>query len=360
MSEPADLLDRALDADFADWYRERERTEQAREGRFDYIGPSDPPDADVHYPSSLLQCRRKRRYRDANAPAEDRAPKGYFWVGNRVETDLMLPFLEDRVAGPDQYVTKGLGFQSEVETPTGTVKLRGRTDPAVTTESGDPLLVTEVKTVGDFEYLDGPRDRHRAQVHAYLHALGERTQPPLDTALLVYVSKATLGVRAYPVSFDEAFWTEQVLPWLAAQTVDREEGRLPPADPVESWECDRCSFRRRCGESEYPTEDAGPVGFVPRFEYPRDAVLEHLEATDAPLTPTLAATYPDLADSHPVADWTCHVCGHTEPYGELEWSGTIGEWPTCPACRSKGIGVEMSGPEPESGWPAGEDQASSL
>ena len=352
----ADLLERARAADFEDWYRERRYRQNAREGNFSYNGPRDPPAADLHFPSSLLQCHRKRRYDEANAPAEDAPPRGHFWVGSSVETDLVLPFLEDRVAGPGEYVTAGMGFETDIEGPDAdSLRIRGKTDPVITDASGTPLLPTEVKTVQDLDRLSGPRDRHRAQVHAYLLALSDRVDGSLEEALLLYVSKSTLAIEVFRVTFDESFWTERVLPWMADLTEAREEGTLPPAEPVASWECTHCRFKRRCGQTAHPAADSGPVGFIPRYEYPVAAVRSHLAATDAVLTPTLAMAYPDLASENPVADWHCPACGATYAYEELDsraepaFEESAG-MPACPACRRRGTPAELGGPVPSQGW----------
>lgn len=344
------LLERAQSADFREWYRERRRRENARAGKFAYNGPRDPPSPDLHTPSSLVQCHRKRRYEEANAPAEDPSPNGHFWIGSTVETDLVHPFLEDRVAGPEQYVTEGLGFQTEIEGPEGTFRLRGRTDPVITTETGEPLLPTEVKTVEDIERVTEPRVRHRAQVHAYLVALSERVEDRLEEALLLYVSKSTLACRALRVSFDEGFWTELVLPWMATLTAARAAGELPPPVPEQDWECGFCRFRRRCGQADGPVADAGPEGFVPSFTYPRAAVRTHLAATGVALTPTLARAYPDLAAETRVSDWVCPACGHRADFGTFDWSGPGQERPACPACAADGDHVPMRGPLPATGW----------
>ncbi len=337
----ATVIDRGLTADFRDWYRERRARKRAREGKFEYIGPRDPPPTDVHFPSSLLACQRKRHYREANAPAEEPEPLGHFRIGNEVETALVVPFLEDRVAGPDQAVTNGLGFEEPIETESGTVRLRGKTDPVVTTGDGDPLLVTEVKTISDLDRLDGPREHHRAQVHAYLAALAERLAGSSREALLLYISKATLELRAYRVAFDEAFWTDRVLSWMEARTAARESDSLPAAVAERDGECRYCEFRRRCGQTDYPAANEGPIGFLPRHEYPKGAVREHLEAHGAILTPTLAAAYPTLAKGREVADWACPVCGQNVAYGALDWSGDPVDRPPCPRCSLDGDYVPL-------------------
>lgn len=334
------VIDQAIAADFRDWYRERRRRERAREGNFEYNGPRDPPPADVHFPSSLLACHRKRHYREQNAPAEDPEPLGHFRMGTAVETELVVPFLEDRVAGPEQAVTKGLGFEESIETHSGSLRLRGKTDPVVTTAEGDPLLITEVKTVGDIDDLDGPREQHRAQVHAYLAALSDRLPGRSREALLLYVSKSTLELQPFRVEFDEEFWADRVKPWMEKRTEGRSES-LPPASPEREWECFHCEFRRRCGQADHPAADLGPVGFIPHHEYPRAAVSAHLEAHDATLTPTLAAAYPALADGRPVADWVCPVCNQAVAYGALDWAGDPKKRPNCPRCALNGDYVPM-------------------
>lgn len=345
---PERLLERAETADFSAWYRERRRRERAREGRFEYIGPREPPPAAVHFPSSLLLCHRKRRYVETNAPAEQPAPLGRYRTGTAVEEDLVHPFLEDQVTGPDTFVTNGIGFEVDVDSSVGPLRLRGRTDPVVTTLDGTPLVPTEVKTVADLDHLDGPRESHRAQLHAYLHALSEQSPEPIQAGLLAYVSRQTLAVETFQVSFEERFWRDRVVPWMATLTKARSAAGLPPADPEQDWECSLCSYRRRCGRTEDPVADAGPAGFVPGHRYPRPSVEDHLEAHEVPLTPTLARAYPTLADSHPVADWHCPVCDTTFPFDAVDRQAGSGDRPHCPDCATAGeyAVLEVPGPDP--------------
>lgn len=342
------LLDRATSADFRAWYRERRRRERAREGCFEYIGPREPPPPDVHFPSSLLSCHRKRRYIETNAPAEEPAPLGRYRTGTAVEEDLVHPFLEERVAESNTYVTNGIGFEIEVDSSVGPLRLRGRTDPVVTTRDGTPLVPTEVKTVADVDRLDGPRETHRAQLHAYLLALSEQSPEPIRSGLLVYVSRQTLAVKTFQVSFEEGFWRNRVRPWMATLTKARSAAGLPPADPEQDWECGWCSYRRRCGQTDDPVADAGPAGFVPEHRYPRSSVVDHLEAHEAPLTPTLAAAYPPLADSHPVVDWHCPVCDNTVRFDEVALQAASGDRPHCPDCAAEEeyAVLEVPGPDP--------------
>lgn len=346
-SSPADLLARVEEADFGAWYRERKRRENAREDRFERNGPRDPPTAELHFPSSLLQCHRKRRYVEENAPPEQPSPDGRFWVGSAVETELIHPFLEERVAGPTEYVTYGKGFSVEVATDDRTFRLQGRTDPVITNESGTALLPTEVKTKDSLDWVEEPSEHHRAQVHAYLYALDEQSPRPVEDALLVYVSAETFEVRTFQVTFDDAFWRERVVPWMVSQTAAREADELPPGTPEQGWECSYCSFRHRCGKTDHPASDSPPVGFLPNRRYPRAAVENHLEAHDATLTPTVAAQYPDLARAEPVEDWYCPVCGQRVAFGAFDWSGALAERPPCPQCELEGYNVPMTAPLPD-------------
>ncbi|MFB6152751.1 MAG: PD-(D/E)XK nuclease family protein [Halodesulfurarchaeum sp.] len=339
--------DRLEKADFQDWYRERDRRENARQGHFHRNVPTGDPPTDLHFPHTLLQCHRKRRYEEAGAPAETVPPHGRFWMGSRLESELVLPFLADRVAAPDESVTAGIGFEAPVETDAGRLRLRGRTDPVITTADGTVLLPTEVKTKRNVDGGITPGEHHLAQLHAYMQGLSATRDRPVSEAALVYVSRADLAVRTFRVTFDAAFWQERVLPWLRRQTTYRETGDLPPANPEQGWECDRCPFRNRCGEGRHPAGDVGPVGFLPNLQYPRAAVMDHLRAAPGTrLTPTLARTYPELAASHSVADWHCPVCGSRyEPLDVDSGPGTE-EAPSCPACRASGDFVTLEGPSP--------------
>lgn len=363
MSErsPADLAARVDAARFDAWYRERRRRENARNGRFHRNVPGEPPPEDVLFPSSLLQCHRKQYYRERDAPAERRSPAGHFRFGTWVETTLVLPFLEESVSGSEEYVRNSLGFEARLETPTGPIRLRGSTDPIVTTVDGTIVLPTEVKTVGTLSGSerptsqsdrptspsDLPKEHHRAQLHAYLRALEVTEETTVSEGLVIYVAKDTLEMQSLLEPFDEEFWRDRVVPWMAAHRRYRSGFGLPPATPEQSWECDYCEFRHRCGKTDLPVANAAPEGFVPTHRYPRTVVEFHLQKPDAALTPTLADAYPDLAAANPVAEWVCGACGERMPYGQADGDGRRGERPACPSCGSDGDFGPLAGPKPD-------------
>jgi CRISPR-associated exonuclease Cas4 len=329
-------------ADFEQWYRHREERHNARAGNFSRNFPSDPPEPTHHAPHTLLSCHRKQRYREENAPAETRRPAGLFWLGSRIEEDVVLPFLED-TAPEDVYVGNDVWIDAPVQTGVGELRVRGLTDPLFATRDGTPLYPTEVKTKRELSGSGDPADHHRAQLHAYLHGLSETTEHDLDGGLLVYVSRTELTVRTHRVTFDEAFWSDRVVEWMAEQTRYRRAAGIPPDDPEHEWECGTCEFRTRCGRADQPTSNAGFDGFVPDYRYPRERVQDALDADSGlKLTPTLALTFPTLADERAVADWVCEGCGDRYRFEAV--SPNEGGLPTCPACREDGRYATLRGP----------------
>lgn len=324
-----------IDAEsFDEWYREREWARNIREGRPYFNGPSRVPPPERHSPSSLLQCHRKIYYRQENAPAERESPEGIFWAGTRFEEDIALPYLK-HVVGEDAYVRNSMWVDFTEKTDDGeTVQFKGATDPCIVDRESKPLLVTEIKTKDEVDHLEESNRHHRAQVHAYMRGLAEKHDRVVDEAVVLYGSRKRLNVRAFPVSFDDAFW-RKVVEWAASHTAHREADELPPANPEYGWECRFCDYRHRCGQSDEPYADEGPRGFLPEYaNYPRERVREYLRAhDDAVLTPTLTETYPEIARAQEVLVWSCGKCGYTDGGRTDEESRE----PVCPDCAERGV-----------------------
>ena len=344
--DPSAVADRITPSAFDAWYTKRRRRENARLGKFHRNVPTGPPPEDVVFPSSLLCCHRKQYYREHDAPAERRPPHGHFWVGSNVETEVVLPFLEAAVTETTEYVRNSRGLAAPGETGTDEVRHSGSTDPMLPTSEGRILLPTEVKTVADVGSTSLPREHHRAQLHAYLHGLSASTGESIDAGLIIYLGKSDFSLAPFFETFDEAFWTDRVVPWMEAHRAYRTASGIPPATPEQAWECDRCEFRHRCGKTDGPVSDAGPAGFVPTVRYPRSEVEYLRRDPDVALTPTVAGAYPDLAAGTDVREWACPACGTRVEFGTTDWDGDPENRPVCPSCTSAGEYVPLAGTPP--------------
>lgn len=348
-SVSAELRERITGRRFSAWYAERQFAQNILEGQPYFNGPADPKPPGRHSPSTLLECHRKASYKRQNAPKEDTPPEGLFWIGTEFEERLAVPFLQD-VTPPDTYVTNSVWIDHELTVDDVTVHLRGATDPAIVMPDNDPLLVTEIKTTSSLDHLSGPKEAHKAQLHAYLAALNADYDHETPTGLLVYAGRTTLDVEVFEVPFDEAFW-ETVTEWMATLTTYEQAGELPPAAPERDWECSYCSFKERCGEGDQPFSDIDHDGLLPLYDgYDRQYVEEYLEAhtdRDARLTPTLAYEYPDLAEQFNVYDFSCTACGTTYDWTTIDWNGDTDDPPLCPICLEADDLVTISGPEPD-------------
>jgi CRISPR/Cas system-associated exonuclease Cas4 (RecB family) len=334
---------------FTEWYQEQQIKQNILEGKAYFNGPSPPKPPDQHTPSKLLQCHRKVSYSRQNAPREDTPPEGLFWVGSEFEEQIIVPFLQDVVTTDSTYVTNSLWVDTEIQTDGPTLHLRGSTDPAIVNSDADPLFLTEIKTTTSVENLTGPKPHHRAQLHAYLYALDQDHDYPIEDGLILYGSRKTLNIKSFHVSFDPEFW-DTVVEWMSTQTQYQDAGELPPANPERDWECNYCSFKHRCGEADTPYSDIGHGGLLPLFdEYDRQNLEEYLEAhsaADAKLTPTLAHKYPELLDEYDAYAWSCPACNSTYEWDAVEWDGVVSNPPVCPSCLDSDEFVTLSGPSP--------------
>jgi CRISPR/Cas system-associated exonuclease Cas4 (RecB family) len=342
------LVDAVTNSSFNEWYAERLFTENILEGRPYFNGASPIPDTEKHSPSKLLQCHRKVRYYEQNTPQEGDSPQGLFWIGSEFEEAIIVPYLQETVTTDSTYVRNSLWIDTQVPTSDSDhVRVKGVTDPAIVDSDGDPILVTEIKTTSSLEYLDGPKPHHKAQLHAYMHALNSEYDRSIQDGLLVYGSRDTLDVQAFHVPFDDRFW-ETVVEWMAKQTQFREYGELPPAEPAFEWECGTCPFRRRCGEHDGKYQDEGFTGLLPGVhEYRKQQLVKYFDAyPDAKLTPTLAEKYPELASEHGVYDWECGSCNSTFPHDRIDGGGSSSP-PLCEDCAANGELSELFVPRPE-------------
>lgn len=332
-SPTVDSLVKAVSADtFETWHRKRKHAQNIREGTPYFNRPASVKPPRRHSPSSLLQCHRKTAYKQLNAPEESGDPEGIFWIGSQFETDIAVPFLQD-VVGDNEYVTNSIWVDYTVESDDRELRIKGETDPVVVDDDGKPLLLTEIKTKRAVESVESPSTHHKAQAHAYLKGLSEKYERNISDAIILYGSRTTLDVRAFHIEFDSMFWSDVVVEWASKHSGYRLRETLPPDNPEYNWECDFCSFRERCGKGNSGYADVGERGLLPGVEeYPREKVVEYLEATqNSQLTPTLARKFPELASEYDVCSWRCPECS-----SNFEWDAVDVEsvTPACPVCAN--------------------------
>jgi CRISPR/Cas system-associated exonuclease Cas4 (RecB family) len=339
-SGPERLSEKITEKSFDEWYREREFTQNIREGTPYFNGPSSIKPPEKHSPSRLLQCHRKAFYRRLNAPEESRDPKGIFWIGSRFEEDIALPFLREAVAGRGEYVTNSQWINLTVETDVGDLSLKGETDPVIVDDDAKPLLLTEIKTKRSVDGLESPNPHHRAQAHAYMKGLTKKHDKDVKDTVILYGGRTDLAIQPFHVKFDKSFWEKTVVAWAETQTSYQLNQRLPPADPEYDWECQFCSYKNRCGEGKSHHSDVDSDGLLSGFDgYPREKVIEYLEShPDDKLTPTLAYQYPELVESYGVADWCCSKCDSVIGWQEVNPNTE----PLCPRCAERGEIASLS------------------
>lgn len=350
------LLEAISEEGFRQWRHEREFARNIREGTPYFNGPSQIKPATRHSPSSLLQCQRKTVYKELNGPEETGDPDGIFWFGSRFEEDVILPFLQDSVAGKNEYVTNSLWVDFTVKSEVGDLQIKGSTDPVIVDSESKPLLLFEIKTKQSVENVESPNRHHKAQAHAYMKGLSEKYDRNLSEAIILYGSRTNFEIKPFHIEFDPWFWSQTVLNWTETHSTYRLNEELPPATPEYDWECKFCSYQERCGQGTREFSNVGPTGLLPRFTaYPKRKLVEYLDAHDeAKLTPSLAHRYSSLVDEYGAFDWHCGRCGATRSWNAVDWDGDVTEPPRCPACSENGITSLLAGPQPNE-QPAGRD-----
>jgi len=353
----AELIEILSGNRFEKWYRERQYSENIKNGTPYFNGSGFTPEPHRHSPSKLLQCHRRIVYQKNNAPEEQSDQAGIFWIGRQFEADIVFPFLEDVAAEVGKYVRNTVWVDFEVETGVGTLRIKGATDPLIVDGDAVPIIPTEIKTKSSVAYLSSPNRHHCAQLHAYMVGLSEKYNISLTNGVLVYASRESLNMKIYHVEFDEAFWKDVVLEWADTHTEYRIGDELPPAEPEADWECEFCSYKERCGEGDRHYSNTAVTGFLPRFTgYPSQKLTDYLTTyPSAKLTPSLAFQHPELANEHGVYDWECARCETTRAWNAIEWDGDVTAPPRCPDCFAEGSISHLSGPAPADQAVAGDD-----
>jgi len=129
------------------------------------------------------------------------------------------------------YVQNSIWVDFTVGSQAGDLRLKGETDPVFVDAEGVPILLTEIKTKDSIEHLDSPNDHHLAQAHAYMFGLNQKFDRRITDALLVYVDRSTLDLKAFHTKFDDEFWNDTVLHWAATHTEYQIDDELPPLTP---------------------------------------------------------------------------------------------------------------------------------
>lgn len=334
-NELADLISKHS---FDEWFDDKTHHENILEGKPYFNLPQKPREPTYHTPSKLLRCHRQTYYDRLAAPEEEPAPRGIFWWGSQIEEELILPYLSQVAEETGLYVTNSIWIHIHRETPESTLEIKGSTDPVIVDDLGVPVLPTEVKSRKNVMNTTSPSERHLAQIHAYMEGLSEKYDKEIREGVLLYIGRESLNLKSFHIDFDPEFWEERVLDWARKQSAYRKADELPADSPEKSWECDYCSYRERCGKGDREYADTPPEGFLPLFEYPRAKADEYLRGNaNAKLTPTLAHLYPQLAESHPIHDWTCPGCSSTFDWLQIQWEADIQAPPNCPNCANKGM-----------------------
>jgi len=343
----ADLINEVGSSSFKRWYQVQEFKQNIQNGQSYFNHPSSPSEPLRHNPSQLLQCHRKMYYRQHNAPQESEDPTGIFWIGEKFETELIVPFLQD-ISNEEIFVQNSIWIDFTIRSHTGDLRIKGETDPAFVDVEGVPYLLTEIKTKDSIDQLDAPNVHHLAQAHAYMYGLSQKFDRRITDVLLIYADRSTLDLKVFHSEFDPVFWRNDVLEWTATHSEYRIDKRLPPPTPEYSWECKFCSYRERCGkETDSIFTDSPPLGFLPLHQYPESAVTTHLEAhqdAGVRLTPTLAHQFPAVAEEYNVYDWECQSCEETFKWDTFKPDGES-EFKSCPECGSAKENIR--GPTPE-------------
>lgn len=344
-SQVTQLASNITGDEFTQWYQEKTFKQNVQNGQTYFNGPSKFKHPGKFTPSELLSCHRKTYYKKLNAPKENPAPNAIFYIGSVIEEDLVEEFIRDKVTDDSTYQQNDLWVNFSIPSSLGDIELNGSTDPVVVDEDGIPLLPTEIKTTSDTQYVEAPKETHKAQAHAYMYGLTEQHDRPIDHVVLFYIGRNNrFEPKEFVLEFDSEFWTDRVIPWLKESTYYQTFGLLPPNEPERDWECDYCDYRSRCGRGDDFYSDEDVIGFLPLFEYPRTNVINYLEAhSDAGLTPSLAHLYPDLTDKYEVHDWQCSSCGSRFTWDEFDWNPDS-QPPKCPECSPEN--EYLSGPKP--------------
>ncbi|WP_302083066.1 PD-(D/E)XK nuclease family protein [Salinibaculum rarum] len=399
------LTERLSAQRFLDWQYSREQQRNLDDGYANRNDPTTKQDGKTHSPSSLLNCHRMNYYQDRGAPEEDPAPYGTFEFGHHFE-EMWETFLMQNIIGPNEFVKNPLHIDFEE----GDIRITGSSDPVLIDKRGKPFLITECKTTGSLHFVkrDGPKTKHKAQMHAYARGMQKKfnlEEPP--AMCIVYAGRESFDVELFFVDFDVDFWENEVLEHAEEETRYQLMDTLPPAvNDDQQYMCGYCPFSKRCGNYKpgpYPTKieggengrasniglnadedwgtwigdmdyhfddtiadlvkdgfDEQPVkGFIPLKQYDEEAVIDHLQAhDDVQLTPTVATQYPWLLNGVNVPDRVVKTYGEIPKRDVHNWhcsscentkpfdaNNWDGDFDTIPSCSA--CGETLRGPSPE-------------
>ncbi|MBI4214509.1 PD-(D/E)XK nuclease family protein [archaeon] len=196
----------------------------------------------VYYPSEIGSCLRKVWYSYRHPIKSTPELTKIFHLGN-----ILHNFVVEVLNSEKNREVQLLACEFPLRQRVGDVLISGRVDDLILVKVSGQKVLVEVKSTGGVEKISEPKTQHLFQLQFYMHAAG------VHDGILLYVDKATLRTRSFPVKYDE----------LQAEVIKQRFVNLhnslkaaslpePEAKQVDSmrWMCSFCEHKDRCDKNE--------------------------------------------------------------------------------------------------------------
>jgi CRISPR-associated exonuclease Cas4 len=195
----------------------------------------------VYRAGDVWACHRQLFYKRRGVTPEREAPYGIFEAGKSVEESFTRAmrgwFGDDVVAGQFWIKTVIIGFDGQE------IIIRGKPDVVLLSYNLEPHTLYEVKSKSSVKDFTDMAIHQRYQGGIYEHELKKKG---LKFYYLVYISRNNPDEHA---QFDAALTDEdwnRIEDYFRVMDEYDTKDQLPPAIPMEDWQCDYCDFKQRC------------------------------------------------------------------------------------------------------------------
>ncbi len=191
-----------------------------------------------YYPSEAGYCIRKLWYSYKYPKETDKDVIKIFEVGNMIHS-----FIVDVIASQKNPSIELMESESPFELSVDDFIISGRIDDVVMLKVDGKVIIVEVKSTRNVNYIKEPIKTHVAQLMIYMHA------KKIKDGILVYIEKNSLKTKSFDVKYDKN-QLEKILDRFRELHKHLKDDTLPRAEAKENedmkWMCRYCPYKEDC------------------------------------------------------------------------------------------------------------------
>jgi CRISPR-associated exonuclease Cas4 len=197
-----------------------------------------PKGVGKYYPSEVGNCMRKVWF-SYKFPQEIKPElRKIFELGNILH-DFVVEVLKSEKTPEIELLQSEFPFKEKV----GDLMISGRVDNLIKVKASGKILLVEVKSAKNINYIKEPSHTNIVQLQLYMHFTG------VHNGILLYVDKTNLKTKMFEIDYDETKALEIIDRFKKLhKSITENEIPEPEAKQQENlkWMCTYCEYKEKC------------------------------------------------------------------------------------------------------------------